>query len=509
MSFYTSVIPYGNYILLREVDDFGNRVQRRIKGFAPELFLPTNDPSKAVAESIDGTKLTKCQDIDTISKAKEFVYNYRDVEDFDVYGTTNWAIQFILSNYPDQIEFDSSKIRIFNVDIEVYAKDSFPHPEDAVYPINLIQLIDSDDPSTVRVWGTGTIEPIPDTIYTQCHDEQELLLKFLEYWESNCPDVLTGWNIKGFDVPYICNRLKTLFGEATMSRLSPWKNVRETNYRNDFGQQQMTHLIDGVSVLDYLDLYKKYTYTNQESYTLDHIGHVELKERKVDYSEIGTLHGLCDTNYQKFVEYGVKDVRLVQRLDDKMKLLDLVFTIAYMTKQNYTDTFSPVKTWETLIYTKLRHEGRYTKIKTKNDNVRHRKIAGAYVQQPETGKMRRWVLSFDLNSLYPHLIMQYNIGFETMRNKDPNYIAPSFDGGDLRLNDLEKLVVAEFDTSYAKEQCCSMTASGFLFDNSKQSILSEFMESIYFGRKQTKKEMLRLSQIREEVKNEMTRRGLM
>ena len=169
----------------------------------------------------------------------------------------------------------------------------------------------------------------------------------------------------------------------------------------------------GISTLDYLELYRKFTYTNQESYRLDHIAFVELNERKLDHSEFDTFKEFYDNDWQKFIEYNIHDVRLVDQLDDKMKLIDLAYTMAYDAKVNYEDIFSQVRMWDNYIYVELLK--RKIAIPPKKESAtKSEKYAGAYVKEPKPGRYD-WVVNFDLNSLYPHLIMQYNISPETIR----------------------------------------------------------------------------------------------
>lgn len=507
--FYTSIIPYGNSFRIREVEN-GIRTNRVVKGFVPELYIPSGREEPNNPTGLDGEQLRKLE-VNSVRDAKDKIDQYKDVAGFAIYGTSNFTTQFISKNYEGELLFDPKMIRVFNIDIEVYTGDSegFPHPEQAAQPINLIQLIDSFDRDTVIVWGCGDYNAPDDVDYRKCRDEEDLLRKFVEFWEMNCPDVFTGWNVKGFDVPYIMNRVDKVLGDGSCNRFSPWNNVRETKFRSDFGNDQLTFIIDGVAVLDYIDLYKKYTYSGQESYKLDNIAYVELGERKVDYSDIGSLHGLCDQDYQKFVDYGVTDTRLVQRIDDKMKLLDLVYTLAYLTKQNYTDTFSPVKTWESLIYLKLLNNNKRSEIK-RNSNKVARRIAGAYVKAPEIGKMRRWVMSLDLNSLYPHLIAQYNIGFDTLVPPEdrPNidYVPANSEGESFQYNDMKKLIAREVDLSELKDLNMTMTPNGAFYYTHKQSIVSELMMGIYTQRKSVKREMLDLEEENERLKEELRKR---
>jgi DNA polymerase elongation subunit (family B) len=176
-------------------------------------------------------------------------------------------------------------------------------------------------------------------------------------------------------------------------------------------RRQIAYDISGIAVLDYLELYKKFTYTNQESYRLDHIAFVELGEKKLDHSEYDTFKEFYDNDWSKFVEYNIHDVRLVDRLDDKMKLLDLAITMAYDARVNFEDVYSQVRMWDNIIYVYLARQN--IAIPPKRESNKDNQYVGAYVKEPKPG-IYDWVVSFDLNSLYPHLIMQYNISPDTL-----------------------------------------------------------------------------------------------
>ena len=172
-------------------------------------------------------------------------------------------------------------------------------------------------------------------------------------------DIVTA-NVKFFDIPFLVNRMNRLFDKPEYQRLSPWKFVSErTVNQMGFGgtrEQQAFELV-GAATLDYLDLYRKFTYTQQENYRLDHIAHVELGERKLDYSEFDNLHQLYKQDFQKFMDYNVKDVDLVDKLEDKLKLIETAVVLAYDAKVNFTDVFTQVRMWDTLIYNELRGKG--------------------------------------------------------------------------------------------------------------------------------------------------------
>ena len=197
-----------------------------------------------------------------------------------------------------------------------------------------------------------------------------------------------------------------------LKKLSPWNNVRTREIKLH-GRDQLTCEMAGITVIDYLDLYKKFTYTNQESYRLDHIAFVELGERKLDHSEFDTFKDFYTGNWQKFIEYNIRDVELVDRMEDKMKLIELALTMAFDAKVNFTDVFFQVRTWDAIIYNYLKKKN--IVIPPKERSEKDSQYAGAYVKEPIPGKYD-WVVSFDLNSLYPHLIMQYNISPETLQD---------------------------------------------------------------------------------------------
>ena len=301
-----------------------------------------------------------------------------------------------------------------------------------------------------------------------------MLTAFLGYWNENCPDVITGWNVQLFDIPYIARRIDRILGERAAKSLSPWKLIssREIYIK---GRRQIAYDLPGISTLDYLELYRKFTYTNQESYRLDHICMVELGARKLDHSEFDTFKEFYENDWQKFIEYNIHDVRLVDQLDDKMKLLDLAFTMAYDAKVNYEDVFSQVRMWDNYIYCELNK--RKIAIPPKREATKDAKYAGAYVKEPKPGRYD-WVVNFDLNSLYPHLIMQYNISPETLW--ETRHPSTSVEGI------LEKKV--EIDGEFA------VCANGAQYRKDIQGFLPLMMQKMYDSRVIFKKKMIKAKQ---------------
>ena len=488
MKFYTSVQQSGNTILVRGYDH-GRQFSDRVK-FNPTLFLPTEKPSEW--KTLDGRRVRPVKQ-GTIKDARQFVDTHKEMEDFPVYGQTRYNNQYILEEYPwDEMKFDMNQIRIFTLDIETGAENGFPDIETADQEILLISLKDSHT-GRITVFGSRPYEATdPDVDYLEFKTEVGLLKAFLHFWISNFPDVITGWNVQLFDIPYIIKRIERVIGEKESKMISPWKSIL---YREIYikGRKQIAYDISGISCLDYLELYKKFTYTNQESYRLDHICSVELGAKKLDHSEYDTFKEFYTKNWKKFVDYNIIDVRLVDQLDDKMKLIELAITMAYDAKVNFEDVYSQVRMWDNIIYVYL--SKRNLVIPPKHESRKDNKYAGAYVKEPTPG-IYDWVVSFDLNSLYPHLIMQYNLSPETLKDhRHPTATVDRLLNKEIELFDL-----------------CGQTlcANGTFYDTNKRGFLPELMDKIYQERTIYKKRMLKAKQEYEkkpstELKKEIAR----
>ena len=466
MKFYTNVEQAGNRLLVRGYNN-GERYSDRIP-FNPTLFLPTKQHSKW--KTLEGQPVQPHR-FESITEAREFVKGYKEVPDFEIHGNTRFLYQYIAEQHPeDQVKFDSSKIRIFNIDIETAAENGFPDIESADQEILAISVKDSFT-GRITVFGARPYDNKDSMVdYMHFRSEESMLGAFLEYWQANFPDVITGWNVQLFDMPYICNRVERILGDKFVKLLSPWKLVSQ---REIFIKGRKQFAVDtlGISTLDYLELYKKFTYTNQESYRLDHICNVELGEKKLDHSEYDTFKEFYEHDWQKFIDYNIHDVRLVDKLDDKMKLIELAYTMAYDAKVNYEDVFSQVRMWDNYIYNELNK--RKIAIPPKKESTKDTKYAGAYVKEPKPG-FYDWVVSFDLNSLYPHLIMQYNISPETLR--DTRHPSATVDG----ILNQELIIEKEFATC----------ANGAQYRKDKHGFLPEMMKKMYDSRVIFKKKMI-------------------
>ena len=243
------------------------------------------------------------------------------------------------------------------------------------------------------------------------------------------------------------------------------------------GRKNIAFEVGGLSQLDYMDLYKKFTYKAQESYRLDHIANVELGQKKLDHSEFDTFKDFYTGNWQKFVEYNIIDVELVDRLEGKMKLIELAVTMAYEAKVNYNDVFYQVRMWDNIIYNYLKDKDVVIPPKERSD--KNDKYAGAYVKEPIPG-VYDWVVSFDLNSLYPHLIMQYNISPETLLDERHPTV------------NVDKILNEEIAFELYKDN--AICANGAMYRKDVKGFLPELMEKMYGDRVVFKKKMLAAKQ---------------
>ena len=477
MNFYTNVTQWGNNLLVREVVD-GERVNTKVK-YKPTLYAAVQEPTPF--KTLKGEYVTPIQH-DTIKEAKEWIEGYSNQPDLAC-GNTLFSYSYIADQFPNYVKWNTDNILIVTIDIETECENGFPDPKLAEEPLISITLKNHQTKKIV-VWGVGKFTNNRDDVtYVECKTEKELVQEFLVFWQDYYPDIITGWNTEFFDIPYICNRIKNLFGEDEVKRLSPWRNVFDKNIFS-MGRNHQIYEIQGIAALDYFDLYRKFTYTNQESYRLDHIAYVELGERK-DGNPYETFREWYTKDYQSFIEYNITDVELVDKLEDKMKLIELCLTMAYDAKVNYTDVLGSVKYWDILIYNHLRKKN--IVIPQKRKNTKAERYEGAYVKDPIVG-MHNWVMSFDLNSLYPHLIMQYNISPETLY-------------GQQKVKDMtvDKLLDKKVDTSILKG--VTLTPNGALFKTDTKGFLPEIMESMYNDRVTFKRKMLEAKQEYENTKD--------
>ena len=486
MNFYTSVNRYGNNILYRGFEN-GKRVSKKLP-FGPTLFVLTDKDTGWT--NLQGQSVLP-MDFDTMREATDFVKQMGDVSNYTVYGTTNYINQFITKKFTGDISFDVSKVNITSLDIEVHSEDGFPFVADAAHPVVAITMKNNQS-DVYYVWGLGDYDPDECTIdgvtaiqYVKCKDETDLLLRFLSYWNDPrwCPDVITGWNTRLFDLPYLIRRVQNIIGGDVYKKFSPWGTVDQ---RDIFiaGRANIAYEMAGIQQLDYYDLFKKfgYSYGTLESYKLDHVAYIVLGDKKLSYEEHGNLQNLYKADHQKYINYNIKDVQLIERLEEKMGLITLAMTMAYRGGVNYSETFGTTSIWDSIIYRMLNNEKVAVPPKI---NQAKTPYPGAYVKDPQVGQ-HDWVVSFDLASLYPNIIVQYNMSAETViEGRDPYVNVDSI---------LDGSVIPQ-------ETAVAMSASGIRFRKDKQGVIPKIITQYYDERKVIKKKMLEAQSLYEKKKS--------
>ena len=480
--YYTHVLCYGNYILYRGINN-GRRVKQKIE-YSPILYFPTN--KKTEWRSLQGDVLEPKM-FGSIKEAKEFIRRYEEVQNFKMFGNTRLEYAYIADNQKGVVDWDINDLDIAIIDIEVGSENGFPDPATASEPVTAIAIKKLN--KRFSVYGCGKFNNTRDDVdYIECKDEYTLLKSFLTDWEKNTPDIVSGWNVKFFDIPYLHNRMQKILGPDMTKKLSPWNSVVERE-KIIKGQKQIAYDIFGVSCLDYIELYRWYAPggKSQESYKLDHISSVELGTNKIDYSEYDSLHQLYKHNYQKFIEYNIRDVEIIVELEEKLKLIELAATLAYDTKTNFEDVFAQTRMWDALINSYLMDKKII--VPPKENRIKESAFEGAYVKEPQVGK-HDWVASFDLNSLYPHLLIQYNISPETIIEPS-NYTQEMRDIISEGVT-VEKMLYQKIDTS--KLSGVTLTPNGQFFTTERQGFLPKMMEEMYEDRKKFKNLMIKAQQ---------------
>lgn len=483
--FYTDCRQLGNSILYRRVNANGERISEKVN-YKPSLFVPADRiPTKY--KDLFGKRLSRMQ-FESVKEAKEFVSKYSDISNYKIYGNQGFNYCFLSDQYPDTVEWNKEYIKIYTFDIETASENGFPTPSLAQEEVTAITVFDG---KCYRVFGCGNYTPhLENIFYRKSDSEEEMLLDFVEWWAEDYPDIITGWNTTFFDIPYLVNRITNIHGEKFAKKLSPWGWFSSRMVKS-MGRDQEQFTPCGINSLDYLDLYKKFApHPNQENHKLNTIAAVELGETKLDYSDFGTIRTLHKENFQVFIEYNVKDVELVYRFEEKLKLIDLALTMAYEAKINPEDVFSQIRMWDAIIFNHLRKLN--IAIPNKTESPDH-EFPGAYVKDPLRGKFG-WVMSFDLNSLYPSIERALNTSPETLSEKFVDVPVDKM---------VETLVTGQ---RMAEDDNLVVAGSGFTFRKDAEGFFGTILKKMYEERVVAKNKMLEAEKKLELIKNEIARR---
>lgn len=492
MNFYTHAFVRGERILCRGYEKSPTSSSYRrttiVKNYNPYLFWPSE--KKTEYRTLDG-KFVDRIDFGSIRDCRDFVKQYEGVEGIEIYGNTDFTYTFIHDQFPGEIQYEQSALKVCYLDIEVECEDGFPSIEKCDQRVNVITMRfvqGTRDKTITLCLGKANKENDQHTVIDY-DDERELLEAFISIWRDEDVDVVTGWNIQFYDIPYLVCRIEKMLGEGEAKRLSPWETIKTRVVQVKQNDYTVYDLV-GIAALDYFDLYRKFTFVTRESYRLDHIASVELGENKISYEDYSNLQEFYKKDFAKFVKYNYIDVELVVKLENKLRLLELAVALAYNAKVNLSDVFSQVRTWDAIIYHYLSDQG--IVIPQKMVEEKEEQFAGGYVKDPQTG-MHKWIASFDLDSLYPHLIMQYNISPET-KVKNPAYFRTSLSPDSvLRMVRGEPAKTFTDPADYlrgAKQDDYSIAANGVAFRKDKKGFLPTLMERMYEERKMYKKKML-------------------
>lgn len=489
--FYTNVHQWGNTILYRGYKD-GLRVSERVK-FKPTLYLPAEGETKSRWTTIHGKSVVP-RVYDSMKEAREILKLAEECSGIEVYGNGRFTAQFLQHKFPGEIEWDRSLIAVTTLDIEVHSGNGFPKPEDALEEVLCIGLKNSTGDEAFHLFCTKPYdtEQKPVKAHVEVHqyvDELSMLKGFLTWWSTpqNTPDIVTGWNSRMFDMVYLVNRICRLLGEDSAKLLSPWGKIdrKQINYK---GRESVYFELAGITQLDYLDIFQKFTvltYGNQESYKLGNIAHVVLGDDKLHFE--GTLADLYENDPQQYFSYNLKDIELVDRFEDKLGLITLAATMAYMAGVNYMDTLGTTAIWDSLIFRDLAR--RYVTV-TPTSPGAIGDYAGGYVKEVMVGK-HDWVVSFDVASMYPNLIVQYNMSPETI-----------VEGVRTQMNPEILLQHKEFTPASGE----AMAANGVHFHTDKSGVIPRMVAGIIEQRKVAKKLMLEAKKKLQLIEAEFSRR---
>lgn len=462
-------------------DTDGNRITEVIP-FSPYIFLEQKEGASAT--SIYNTPLVK-REFESEFHRKKFV---NDSGIKRIFYNLPPEQQFLIDKYQhitDWMSFTRHPLRTYYIDIETYSHDEFALASQAKYPINLITIYDTLD-ETYHSWGLSKDFHTKETNvkYTKCFDEQDLLKSFLRHWRKNFPDILSGWNSDGYDIPYIVNRLNLLFGEDYASRLSPKDHIWSVDKLDRFNNPITEWNIQGISCIDYLKAYKKFSRNERESYTLDYICNYELGYGKLEHDGL-SIAQLADLDWNRFVDYNIRDVMLIKELEKQLHYLELCRIIGYKGLTKFEKALGTTSVVAGAFALEARKRDKIIPTFT---SIKGHRPPGGLVRVPEKG-FKESIVTFDAASLYPNTIISLNISPET---KIGSCI---FSGDDVTINTVKgkefKLKKDVFDKWMEEKHVCR-SCHNTLFSQSERGIIPSIIDNIYADRKSNKSMMLKL-----------------
>ena len=498
MEQFLNVTRLGGKLGVTSIDTETKQIIRKKVEYEPTLYIRSNRDSKfktIYGEPVEPKKF------DSMSEANKYIKKNKEIN-VDVYGMEKFQVAYVAETFTS--EYDRDNIRTFIIDIEnkmTRADGTKIGKVDAIAAEGELTVITIYDSFTNKYYIFGNqiewnntsqykVDVEYESVY--CQDEKDLALKVLQFWRMNYPDIITGWNTDGYDIPYIINRFRKVLGESATKKLSPWDTIREREFQDDFGNDVIEYTIVGIASLDYLSVYKKNTFSGRESYSLDYIATYETGEGKLDYRDLGfkDLDDLWERDPMLYITYNIIDVKKVLDIDKKNKFLDIMISVAYYAGVNFDDVFSGMRVWDAVIHKYLLDQNIVT---PPNKSAEKETLPGAYVKDVTPGLYKN-LMSYDLNSLYPSIIRTLNIGVETIVDTEfPEYNITHHEM-------VDELKDALIDTSILKEHNLTLASNGYMFKNNKQSFLSKLMEDLYNKRRVYKNRMLEEMSLVEKAK---------
>lgn len=482
--FYTHFALRGNNVLYVGREN-GKKIIKRVP-YKPSLFVPSKKSTEYI--SFDHKIWLDRIQFDSITDARDYVERYSDVDGYSIHGMQSYDYAYISDEFPDSVDYDLSQIKVMYFDIETTCETGFPSLETFDQTVIAITCLIQNQ---FVCFGLGDYTPTLHNVeYRKFESERDLLIGFVEYIKCESPDVISGYNITFFDIPYLVGRMDRVVEPDYAQNISPWKSMK-SRIMTIQGKTYTAHDFLGIVSLDYMEVYKKFRLKKLENYKLQTLAEAELNESKVKFE--GNFKTLYTTDYQKFIDYNIQDVRIVAKLEEKLKLMEMIFSIAYNAKCNYMDVFKQVRLWDTIIFNHLK---KYKMIiPPKKEEDKDSQYEGAAVKEPLVG-LHKWIASFDVNSLYPMLIVQYNISPEKLISSEKLSVT------------VDQLLQQNANLKHLKSKDWSMAANGHYFLRDSQGFLPKILERMYEDRKSFKKDMLKYKNELERVKQELRSRGI-
>lgn len=467
LPYYTSVFRRGDNVYIREVLEDGKRENLKIK-YEPTLYFVDEDGDSGYknlkGENLKGVKFS------SISQAKA----YADATERVVFGYNRWEYACLQQRYPYEIKHDYSQLKVAFLDIEVESGTHFSSISNPDQPITLIQLLYKD---IWYIFGTEHYESYREDVkYIKCSDEIDLLKKFSHLFRKVDPDIISGWYSQGYDIPMLWARCNYIEHPELFKKLSPFNMIDERD-EEIFGKMEKRITIHGIQHLDMRELVKKFDNKKYENDKLDTVARAILKRGKVKFD--GSLAQLYRTDFAKFVEYGIVDVELLRDIEKEKNFISMVVQMGYMSKSNFIDAFSQVRSWDNSLNDELVCDNVQPPYLIARDSVEYsdfeeedEKYEGAFVFEPKPNKYK-WVMSDDVQSMHPSIIMACNVSPET-------YITNTNKNVDFFLGDFTEYA------QYLKDNNYTSMANGAVFTREFEGFIPKAIRKVFNKRVEAK-----------------------